>query len=142
MLVTMVERVPLAWRTDTEKLEQMIHRAIEAHEHSGMERTAVFTSAVDIHLRGMWGGMVDLSMTTEFWRRDEMTGAKVLWAGNTQEWLKTGCICGNWCSDDVSLLDCNFCKSLDVYDPCPVVGFGCGIGCDCCTPEQQKAAGQ
>lgn len=26
-----------------------------------------------------------------------------------------------------------------VYDPCPVYGFGCGPGCDCCTPEQQAA---
>lgn len=50
------------------------------------------------------------------------------------------CSCVDFCSDDHSLIDCGHCKSLDVYDPCPVVGFGCGSGCDCCTPEQQKAA--
>lgn len=27
-----------------------------------------------------------------------------------------------------------------VYSPCPRLGFGCGPGCDCCTPEQQEAA--
>jgi hypothetical protein len=56
------------------------------------------------------------------------------------------CTCTDYCSDDVSLIDCSHCKTLDVYDPCPVVGFGCGsvpdVECDCCTPEQRKAAGQ
>jgi hypothetical protein len=50
------------------------------------------------------------------------------------------CTCTDWCSDDHSLITCPHCLTLDVYDPCPVVGFGCGSGCDCCTPEQQKAA--
>jgi hypothetical protein len=55
------------------------------------------------------------------------------------------CTCTDYCSDDVSLIDCPHCKTLDMYDPCPVVGFGCGSvpdqDCDCCTPEQRKAAG-
>lgn len=50
------------------------------------------------------------------------------------------CTCTDFCSDDRSLIDCTHCKSLDVYDPWPVVGFGCGKGCDCGTPEQQQAA--
>ena len=53
------------------------------------------------------------------------------------------CTCTNFCSDDVSLIDCLHCKTLDPYDPCPVVGFGCGSDCgddEHCTPEQQKAA--
>lgn len=54
------------------------------------------------------------------------------------------CTCTDWCSDDVSLIDCLHCATLDVYAPCPVVGFGCGSvpdqDCDCCTPEQRKAA--
>lgn len=53
------------------------------------------------------------------------------------------CTCTNWCSDDKSLITCPHCLTLDICDPCPVVGFGCGLGCgddDHCTPEQQKAA--
>lgn len=53
------------------------------------------------------------------------------------------CTCTNFCSDDASLIDCPHCKTLDIYDPCPVVGFGCGTDCgddEHCTPEQQKAA--
>lgn len=52
------------------------------------------------------------------------------------------CTCTNFCSDDHSLIDCSHCKTLDVYDPCPVVGFGCGTDCgddEHCTPKQQAA---
>ena len=52
----------------------------------------------------------------------------------------TDCTCVDYCSDDISLIDCLHCKTIDIYDACPVVGFGCGEGCDCCTPEQQQAA--
>ena len=36
---------------------------------------------------------------------------------------------------------CRHCtQRIDVaYDPCPIFGFGCGPGCDCCTPAQQEA---
>jgi hypothetical protein len=38
---------------------------------------------------------------------------------------------------------CPHCRTIDPYDGCPQLGFGCGLqgdGCDCCTPEQKKAA--
>ncbi len=51
------------------------------------------------------------------------------------------CTCTDMCPETDN--DCAHCSSLDPYDPCPVVGFGCGSdrGDDeHCTPEQQKAA--
>jgi hypothetical protein len=38
---------------------------------------------------------------------------------------------------------CPHCRSLDPYDGCPELGYGCGLpdDCDCCTPEQKEAAG-
>lgn len=45
------------------------------------------------------------------------------------------------CTEDET--DCDHCRQIDFYDPCPARGFGCGTydgGCDCCTPEQQGAA--
>jgi hypothetical protein len=56
---------------------------------------------------------------------------------------RKACVCTNWCSDDKSLITCPHCLTLDVYDPCPIVGFGCGLDCgddEHCTPEQQNAA--
>jgi hypothetical protein len=38
---------------------------------------------------------------------------------------------------------CPHCRTIDPYDECPQLGFGCGLlsdDCDCCTPEQKKAA--
>jgi hypothetical protein len=38
---------------------------------------------------------------------------------------------------------CPHCRAVDPYAGCPQLGFGCGLlddGCDCCTPEQKKAA--
>ena len=40
------------------------------------------------------------------------------------------------CAEDYP--GCCFCAHLDVYQPCPTFGFGCGPGCDCCTPFQQR----
>ena len=57
------------------------------------------------------------------------------------------CICTDWCSESYADNPCAYCRELDIYEPCPVVGFGCGFGatlqsgpCDCCTPEQWAAA--
>ncbi len=53
------------------------------------------------------------------------------------------CVCTDMCPEDPESNDCAHCRHLDPYDPCPVVGFGCGSDCDDdehCTPEQQKAA--
>ena len=101
MKVTMVERVPLVWRTDAQRLERMLLRAMEAHEHSGMEKTAVFTNAVDVYLRGMWGGTVELSMSTQQWDRDRMVGSDVVWVEDPDIWLKTGCTNNRKLLDDV-----------------------------------------
>lgn len=69
------------------------------------------------------------------------------------------CTCTNWCGEG-SEAGCCYCVHTDVYEPCPVVGFGCGMNaqpfvwngvvqepsaerrepCDCCTPEQWRAA--
>lgn len=42
---------------------------------------------------------------------------------------------------------CDYCRALDPYLPCPVLGFMCepypGDGpCPCCTPEQQESTRQ
>ncbi|HWO60244.1 MAG TPA: hypothetical protein VNO31_09445 [Umezawaea sp.] len=50
------------------------------------------------------------------------------------------CTCTTDCPEDPAESSCPVCRERDPYDPCPVVGFGCGAGCDCCTPEQQRAA--
>ncbi|KQR01471.1 hypothetical protein ASF74_07860 [Arthrobacter sp. Leaf145] len=50
------------------------------------------------------------------------------------------CTCTTDCSEHPEENPCYHCKDLDIYAPCPVIGFGCGGNCDCCTPEQQKAA--
>ena len=54
------------------------------------------------------------------------------------------CRCTTWCGDPGES-GCCFCNRSDVYDPCPVVGYGCGMGatgprtCECCTDEQWNA---
>lgn len=38
---------------------------------------------------------------------------------------------------------CPHCRTIDPYAGCPQLGYGCGLlddDCDCCTPEQKKAA--
>lgn len=38
---------------------------------------------------------------------------------------------------------CPHCRTIDPYDACPQIGYGCGLlgdECDCCTPGQRKAA--
>lgn len=38
---------------------------------------------------------------------------------------------------------CPHCRTIDPYDACPQLGYGCGLlgdDCDCCTPEQLAAA--
>lgn len=54
-----------------------------------------------------------------------------------------GCVCGTKiqpvCTEDPEMNSCLFCKSLDPYSACPEQGYGCGSGCDCCSPEQQKS---
>lgn len=56
------------------------------------------------------------------------------------------CICADTgCPESDS--PCPWCReNLDIYDPCPVIGFGCGTAgnttrCDCCTDAQWIAAG-
>jgi hypothetical protein len=50
------------------------------------------------------------------------------------------------CEEDRSQNLCPVCRRLDIYQPCPHLGFGCGEAastgdrCDCCTPEQWAAA--
>lgn len=53
---------------------------------------------------------------------------------------RTKCSCTTDCPEDRDENTCPVCRLLDPYDPCPVIGFGCGDGCDCCAPEQQRAA--
>lgn len=38
---------------------------------------------------------------------------------------------------------CPHCRTIDPYAGCPQLGYGCGLldDCDCCTPEQRRAAG-
>jgi hypothetical protein len=51
------------------------------------------------------------------------------------------CNCIDYCPESDNT--CPHCTLLDLYEPCPVVGFGCGSSCgddEHCTPEQQKAA--
>lgn len=55
----------------------------------------------------------------------------------------TECTCTTWCGDP-SEAGCCYCNHTDVYLPCPVVGYGCGMydneaRCDCCTDEQWAA---
>jgi hypothetical protein len=49
-----------------------------------------------------------------------------------------------WIDGDDADQACQYCGTLDPYDPCPVRGFGCGSTsdseCDCCTPEQRAEA--
>jgi len=58
---------------------------------------------------------------------------------------EVACRCGDFgfCArgDDGGDRVCRHCtQRIDVvYDPCPIFGFGCGPGCDCCTPSQQEA---
>ncbi len=68
------------------------------------------------------------------------------------------CRCVHDCGDPGEA-GCCWCNHTDVYEPCPVVGFGCGFNarpyiwcgvikredpdkhrCDCCTDEQWTAA--
>ena len=59
------------------------------------------------------------------------------------------CTCTDFCPESDN--PCIYCRKLDVYDPCPVIGFGCGTGgvikpgdlnhdSDCCTDAQLLAA--
>lgn len=57
---------------------------------------------------------------------------------------ETVCGCTTVCGDPGES-GCCACNHSDVYLPCPVVGYGCGMGatgprtCDCCTDEQWAA---
>lgn len=53
------------------------------------------------------------------------------------------CVCTDSCPESWEDNKCAYCRELDIYDPCPVIGFGCGSDCDDlehCTLEQRKAA--
>ena len=54
------------------------------------------------------------------------------------------CICTDSCPEDAAENPCPPCRTMDPYEPCPVIGFGCGNvsgePCDCCTPAQRTAA--
>ncbi|WP_104116953.1 hypothetical protein [Arthrobacter sp. B1805] len=53
------------------------------------------------------------------------------------------CTCTSFCPEDRDENECSHCRLLDPYDPCPVIGFGCGSDCQDdghCTPAQQAAA--
>lgn len=57
--------------------------------------------------------------------------------------IPADCTCTDQCSENYEDNDCKHCRSVDIYDPCPVIGFGCGADCDDeehCTLEQRKAA--
>jgi hypothetical protein len=46
------------------------------------------------------------------------------------------------CPEDPSENDCRVCQDLDIYAPCPQIGYGCGWSeepCDCCTDEQRSS---
>ena len=51
------------------------------------------------------------------------------------------CICSIICSEDPDENECEVCKLLDPYAPCPNTGYGCRLleddPCDCCTDEQR-----
>lgn len=78
--------------------------------------------------------------------------AVVTAASSPEDSRPTDCICDEWCyrgEDGTGSPVCPYCThQIDVvYDPCPVTGFGCGLGanvhtppCECCTPEQWKTA--
>lgn len=56
---------------------------------------------------------------------------------------RRACTCTNRCSENYEDNDCAHCRSLNIYAPCRIVGFGCGQDCgddEHCTPEQQRAA--
>jgi len=53
------------------------------------------------------------------------------------------CTCVNQCPEDYVENNCSYCRTMDPYEPCPVIGFGCGSDCDDeehCSLEQRKAA--
>lgn len=59
----------------------------------------------------------------------------------------TSCICVADCPEDFDANPCPHCRGRDIYEPCPVVGFGCGMNagpcdppCECCSIAQWKAA--
>lgn len=58
----------------------------------------------------------------------------------------TACTCTNWCGEAPDA-GCCYCNHMDIYMPCPVVGYGCGMGataatvrCDCCSDAEWAAA--
>jgi hypothetical protein len=61
--------------------------------------------------------------------------------------IPSECICTGWCPEDFGDEHyCRYCGGLDIYDPCPRVGFGCGANgntdrCDCCSDEEWASAG-
>lgn len=57
--------------------------------------------------------------------------------------IPADCTCTDHCPESPSDNQCAHCRKLDIYYPCPVIGFGCGLDCgddEHCTPEQQAAA--
>jgi len=53
------------------------------------------------------------------------------------------CICA--ALKDCAEMDnpCPYCRTIDPYDGCPQIGYGCGLlddECDCCTSAQKAAA--
>lgn len=64
--------------------------------------------------------------------------------------IETECRCTNVCGDPGDGAGCCYCNHTDIYEPCPVVGFGCGWQvaagvsdvhrCDCCSDAEWNAA--
>lgn len=56
---------------------------------------------------------------------------------------KADCICAALKKCVETDNPCLYCRTLEVYLPCPQLGFGCGIlmnDCDCCTAWQRDNA--
>lgn len=58
--------------------------------------------------------------------------------------MKCECTLATGCGEE-DAAGCDYCRTIDIYLPCPVFGFMCGLGngCGdvddpCCTPEQQE----
>lgn len=84
--------------------------------------------------------------TPEEWARwSEAERSTFMMALETDRIDPMFCTCTTWCGEGTEA-GCPSCVWRPLHDPCPMVGFGCGMKtylvdpCECCTPEQWQAA--